>query len=62
METLQGVDGVGAAEVRNRLLDVVARYTGGEEPSDDRTLVVMKYLGGKWGEGSYISSVSPSVE
>lgn len=62
LETLEGVDGAGATEVRNRLLDAVARYTGGLPPDDDRTLVVMKYLGGKWGEGSYISSASPSVE
>jgi HAMP domain-containing protein len=67
LETLSGgVDGQGAVEVRNRLLEAVARYTGGQPPGDDRTLVVMKYLGGlagnNWGEGSYISSVSPSVE
>ncbi|HKV10846.1 MAG TPA: SpoIIE family protein phosphatase [Thermoanaerobaculia bacterium] len=62
VEALGGLEGQGATEVRNRLLDAVCRYTGGEPPGDDRTLVVMKYLGGKWGEGSYISSVSPSVE
>lgn len=62
VEALEGSNGQGATEVRNRLLDAVSRYTGGLPPGDDRTLVVMKYLGGKWGEGSYISSVNPSVE
>jgi HAMP domain-containing protein len=47
LEALVGMEGLGAAEVRNRLLDAVARYTGGQPPSDDRTLVVMRYLGTK---------------
>lgn len=62
VEALMGLNGQGATEVRNRLLEAVDRYTGGLPPGDDRTLVVMKYLGGKWGKGSYISSVNPSVE
>jgi HAMP domain-containing protein len=47
LEALVGMEGLGAAEVRNRLLDAVARYTGGQPPSDDRTLVAMRYLGTK---------------
>jgi serine phosphatase RsbU (regulator of sigma subunit) len=34
-----------AADVRNRLLAAVDRYVGDEPPSDDRTLVVMRFRG-----------------
>lgn len=47
LESLEGMEGLGAPEVRNRLLDAVARYTGGLPPGDDRTLVAMRYLGAR---------------
>ncbi len=34
-----------AAQVRDRLLAAVAAHVGSQPPSDDRTLVVMRYLG-----------------
>jgi serine phosphatase RsbU (regulator of sigma subunit) len=40
-----GTAGESAADVRNRLLAAVDRYVGDEPPSDDRTLVVMRYRG-----------------
>ena len=40
-----GKGGDNAADVRNRLLAAVDRYVGDEPPSDDRTLVVMRYRG-----------------
>jgi serine phosphatase RsbU (regulator of sigma subunit) len=40
-----GKGGNNAADVRNRLLAAVDRYVGDEPPSDDRTLVVMRYRG-----------------
>jgi serine phosphatase RsbU (regulator of sigma subunit) len=40
-----GKGGTNAADVRNRLLAAVDRYAGDEPPSDDRTLVVMRYRG-----------------
>lgn len=40
-----GKGGDGAADVRNRLLAAVDRYVGDQPPSDDRTLVVMRYRG-----------------
>jgi len=40
-----GRGGTNAADVRNRLLAAVDRYAGDEPPSDDRTLVVMRYRG-----------------
>jgi serine phosphatase RsbU (regulator of sigma subunit) len=40
-----GAAGESAADVRNRLLAAVDRYVGDEPPSDDRTLVVMRYRG-----------------
>jgi serine phosphatase RsbU (regulator of sigma subunit) len=40
-----GKAGESAADVRNRLLAAVDRYVGDEPPSDDRTLVVMRYRG-----------------
>ena len=46
VETLRGGAGEDAAEVRNRLLDAIARHTGGKPPEDDRTLVVMRWGGG----------------
>ncbi|HYO13461.1 MAG TPA: SpoIIE family protein phosphatase [Thermoanaerobaculia bacterium] len=46
VETLRGGTNEGAAEVRNRLLDAIARHTGGNPPEDDRTLVVMRWGGG----------------
>lgn len=45
VETLGGGTGAGAPEVRNRLLDAIARHTGGKPPEDDRTLVVMGWGG-----------------
>jgi HAMP domain-containing protein len=45
VETLRGGTGEGAAEVRHRLLDAIARHTGGKPPEDDRTLVVMRWRG-----------------
>jgi phosphoserine phosphatase RsbU/P len=43
--TGNGKAGTNAADVRNRLLAAVDRYAGDEPPSDDRTLVVMRYRG-----------------
>jgi HAMP domain-containing protein len=43
IEALAGVEGDGAAQVRDRLLAAVERYAAGEPPGDDRTLVVMRY-------------------
>jgi serine phosphatase RsbU (regulator of sigma subunit) len=40
-----GKGGDNAADVRNRLLAAVDRHVGDEPPSDDRTLVVMRYRG-----------------
>jgi serine phosphatase RsbU (regulator of sigma subunit) len=40
-----GKGGDNAGDVRNRLLAAVDRYAGDEPPSDDRTLVVMRYRG-----------------
>jgi serine phosphatase RsbU (regulator of sigma subunit) len=40
-----GKGGDSAGDVRNRLLAAVDRYVGDEPPSDDRTLVVMRYRG-----------------
>jgi serine phosphatase RsbU (regulator of sigma subunit) len=40
-----GKGGDNAAEVRNRLLAAVDRHVGDEPPSDDRTLVVLRYRG-----------------
>ncbi len=40
-----GRGGDAAADVRNRLLAAVDRHVGDEPPSDDRTLVVMRYRG-----------------
>ncbi len=34
-----------AAQVRDSLLAAVERYAGGQPPNDDRTLVVMRYMG-----------------
>jgi len=47
LKALQGTGkgGNNAADVRNRLLAAVDRYVGDEPPSDDRTLVVMRYRG-----------------
>jgi HAMP domain-containing protein len=46
LETLRGRTGEEAAEVRNRLLDAIARHTEGRPPEDDQTLVVMRWRGG----------------
>ena len=47
VQTLAKFDGTRprAAQVRDSLLGAVERYAGGQPPSDDRTLVVMRYLG-----------------
>ncbi len=40
-----GAYGQTAVEVRDRLLTAIARYAGGQPPTDDRTLVVLRFLG-----------------
>lgn len=47
VQTLAKFDGTRprAAQVRDSLLGAVERYAGGQPPNDDRTLVVMRYLG-----------------
>lgn len=47
VRTLTGLGGARprAAQVRDGLLAAVERYAGGQPPNDDRTLVVMRYLG-----------------
>lgn len=40
-----GSGGQSAVEVRDRLLTAIARHAGGQPPTDDRTLVVLRFLG-----------------
>ncbi|MEM7350012.1 MAG: SpoIIE family protein phosphatase [Acidobacteriota bacterium] len=58
VQTLTGLE-PHPATVRDRLLEAVARHTGGGPPEDDRTLLVMAYRpdgGGDQDEGSSPSS------
>jgi sigma-B regulation protein RsbU (phosphoserine phosphatase) len=45
IKVLRGVAGESAADIRNRLLAAVERHTAGHPLSDDRTLMVMRYVG-----------------
>jgi len=45
IRVLKGVAGESASDIRNRLLAAVERHTAGHPLSDDRTLMVMRYVG-----------------
>jgi sigma-B regulation protein RsbU (phosphoserine phosphatase) len=44
------------AEIRRRILDAVGSFTSNAEPSDDRTLVVVRY------SGSHVPAPDPATE